>query len=252
MFEKQEFTHVSFIAQRDPRSRIAVAFLFAVLAALADEWLVLTILFCISVILSAVARIPAKTLAERLLAANFFLLFLWVVLPFTYGGESVPLMEKFPVSIAGIFLAAKITIKTNAIVLCFAALVGTCTAVVAGHALRNLGMPSKFVHLLLFTVRYVQTIGQEYKRLHTAALVRGFKPNWRLHTYRTYAYLVGMLLVRSLARSQRIYEAMLCRGFQGRFYSLHHFSFNRADGACIAFMAVCMAVLGYVEWVSGR
>jgi cobalt/nickel transport system permease protein len=252
MLEEREFSEKSFVAQRDPRCRIVVASLFAILAALAQNWLVLLVLFCISVCLAAAAKLPAKVLFKRLLATNTFLLVLWVILPFTYGGESVLVMGKFHASIAGIFHAARVTLKANAIVASFAALVGTCPTVVIGHALRTLGLPAKFVYLLLFTARYVETIGQEYRRLFTAALVRGFKPDWRFHTYRTYAYLVGMLLVRSLARSQRIYEAMLCRGFQSRFYSLHQFRFNQADGLCVAVMLAGMSVLAYIEWMPVR
>ena len=41
--------------------------------------------------------------------------------------------------------------------------------------------------------------------------------------------LLGMLLVRGYDRSERIMAAMKCRGFQGRFYLLDHFSFQSRD-----------------------
>jgi cobalt/nickel transport system permease protein len=72
--------------------------------------------------------------------------------------------------------------------------------------------------------------------------VRAFRPRMDRHTYRTYGYLVGMLLVRSLERSERIVAAMKCRGFRGRFYLLEHFAFSRRD----AWFAVAAAALGTV------
>ena len=45
------------------------------------------------------------------------------------------------------------------------------------------------------------------------------------HSYRTFGYLVGMLLVRSFDRSERVLAAMKCRGFRGQYWLLDHFSF---------------------------
>ena len=61
--------------------------------------------------------------------------------------------------------------------------------------------------------------------------VRCFQPGLNRHTYRTVGYLVGMLLVRSFDRSERILSAMLCRGFAGRYYVLDHLCLGRADAA---------------------
>lgn len=118
-------------------------------------------------------------------------------------------------TVEGVGLAARITLKANAILLVFIALVATMPVATLGHALHRLAVPDKLVHLLLFTYRYIHVMEKEYKRLHNAAVIRGFRPRTDRHTYKTYAYLVGMLLVRSLARAERVYDAMLCRGFQG-------------------------------------
>jgi cobalt/nickel transport system permease protein len=76
------------------------------------------------------------------------------------------------------------------------------------------------VHLFLFTVRYIAVLGREYQRLRTAMKARGFRMRCDLHTWRSIGYLFGMLLVRSLERSERILAAMRCRGFQGDFHPL--------------------------------
>ena len=57
---------------------------------------------------------------------------------------------------------------------------------------------------------------EEYQRLARAARIRGFRAGTDLHTYRTYAYLVGMLFVRAADRAERVRNAMLCRGFNGQ------------------------------------
>ena len=90
-----------------------------------------------------------------------------------------------------------------------------------GQALNRLGLPKKLTYLLLITYRYLFVIEQEYQRLRRALKIRGFKSGTNLHSYKTFAYLVGMLLVKASARARRVHHAMLCRGFKGRFYSLH-------------------------------
>ena len=59
--------------------------------------------------------------------------------------------------------------------------------------------------------------------------MRSFKAGTNLHTYKSYAYLVGMLVVNSYERPQRIYNAMLCRGFKGQFPVMNHFRLRKSD-----------------------
>jgi cobalt/nickel transport system permease protein len=85
------------------------------------------------------------------------------------------------------------------------------------------GVISEGVHLLLMTYRYIFVIEREYQRLMTAIKIRGFRSGTNIHSYRTFAYLIGMIFVRASIRAQRVHQAMLCRGFKGRFYTLAGF-----------------------------
>jgi cobalt/nickel transport system permease protein len=127
-------------------------------------------------------------------------------------------------------------------------LLATSSMVRTGHALSHLRVPDKIVQMLLFTVRYFSVIHQEYHRLRSAMKVRGFRPRTNLHTYRSYGYLVGMLLVSTYERSKRIYAAMLCRGFKGRFYTLDHFTLSRRDLAFALVMLLPLALIGMLQW----
>jgi cobalt/nickel transport system permease protein len=72
-----------------------------------------------------------------------------------------------------------------------------------------------------------------------------------MHTYKTYAYLVGMLIVKSYDRSQKIYNAMLCRGFTGKFPIVSHFKLTRADLSFGFLMGLITIILGIIS-ISGR
>jgi cobalt/nickel transport system permease protein len=80
--------------------------------------------------------------------------------------------------------------------------------------------------------------------------VRCFRPGVNRHSYRAFGYLVGMLLVRSFDRSERVLAAMKCRGFCGRYYMFDHFAFvPRRDGPFYAVICLLAAVLLSLEWI---
>jgi cobalt/nickel transport system permease protein len=83
-----------------------------------------------------------------------------------------------------------------------------------------------------------------------AIKTRGFVPKTRMHTYKTYAYLIGMIFVRSTDRAQRVHQAMICRGFDGHFHSLVRFSMKKPDYTALPFMVAALAGLEVLEWIS--
>jgi cobalt/nickel transport system permease protein len=89
----------------------------------------------------------------------------------------------------------------------------------------------------------------EYQRLMKTLKIRGFYPRTNLHTYRTYAYLVGMVIVRSHDRAERVRAAMLCRGFSGTFYDLSEFSFKASDLVALVLMLMVIMGVGFLQWI---
>ena len=146
-----------------------------------------------------------------------------------------------------VFQALRIALTANAVVLMLLTLVGTMEAVTLGHALHRLKAPANLVHLLLFTVRYIEVLNQEYLRLRRAMKTRCFRAENALHTYRSLGYLVGMMLVRALERSERILLAMKCRGFCGQIPMLAELRFARRDGAFSLLFALLLGLLIALE-----
>ncbi len=236
------------IHRMDPRLRVVLATVFSFLAALSNGIPTLAGGLAFSVLLVAAARLDVGLLVRRLLPLWGFLLLLWLVLPLTHKGETLYTIGPFPATREGLLLSARITLKSHAILLAFTAWVATMSFVTLGHALNRLRAPEKIVHLLLLTYRYIFVLEEEYGRLLRAARLRGFQPGTNLHTYRTYAYLIGMLFLRAADRAQRVHRAMQCRGFQGKFYSLYRFRAAPSDWIGAAAMTVAMIGLVYLEW----
>jgi cobalt/nickel transport system permease protein len=240
---------ISLAHRLDPRGKIVVAALFAILMAVANTYAAALAGLGLALICLALAQLPWKKVLARLLVVNSFIFFLWIVLPLTYPGEAVWRFGPLAVTREGLIFTGLITLKSNAIIIALIALVATVPIVTLGQALHDLRLPDKLCHLLLFTYRYLYVFEQEYHRLVQAMKIRGFVPRTNLHTYRSYAYLAAMLLVRSFDRADRVFQAMLCRGFHGVFYSLRTFSWQRRDGIFLAVAMPALAALGFLEWL---
>jgi cobalt/nickel transport system permease protein len=239
----------SYIDHVDPRLRIVVAVVFSITVAVAGRLEVLGLALMMAGLAYGLSGLSLREAVRRLLPLNVLLLGLVVLLPLTTEGTSLASYGSLRFSREGLLLGLTIALKGNAIVLTLLALLGSLDINTLGHALSHLGVSHKLSHLLLFTVRYLDVLKHEYGRMRSAMKVRGFRPRFSRHTYRSYGYLVGMLLVRSFDRSERIAAAMKCRGFHGRFYLLDHFAFSRHDVPFAVASLVLLLVLVLLQWI---
>ena len=238
----------SFLHGLDPRGKLIVVFLFSIVVAAAKRFPVLLVSLTLGLLIVLTAKVPARELIKRLIPVNMLILFLWLFLPFTFGGEPLFFMGSLAVTREGVSYATLISIKSNAMMLMLIALVASTPIFSMGHAMHQLKIPKKIVHLFFFTYRYIHAIYREYLRLKNSIKIRGFIPKTNLHTYKTFAYMVGMLLVRSFDRAHRVHNAMLCRGFKGDLYSLKKFSFKTNDIVSIILMLAMIVIMGVAEW----
>ena len=226
------------IGQIDPRVRLIVAFVYSVMVALESGPLPLAYASALPLCAVSAARLSPGALLRRLAPANLFILLLWLILPFSYPDRSV-----------GLHHALLITVRSNLILLTTIGLLSISPVFQLARALRKLGFPRKLTQLFLLSCRYIPVIHDEYIRLRNAMRVRGFKPGTNLHTYRSYAYLVGMLLLRSYERSERIYRAMLMRGFDGELRTLRTLDFSGFDALASALLGAYLIGMGVLKWV---
>ena len=249
MFEERFIAGDSLIHRLDPRVKSVVAAIFSIVVAVCSRFTALIPALVIAVIFIILARLSVRKVITRLLIVNGFILFLWFTLPFTTAGSPLFSIGRLTVTGTGVHNAALITLKSNTIILALMALTATMSVFTMGRALDDLHVPSKVVHLIFLTYRYIHVIYQEYNRLITAVKVRGFRPRNDIHTYRTYAYLVGMLFVKSYDRAERVRAAMLCRGFQGKFYDLKDFELKASDLVMLVLMLMSVSAIVVLQWI---
>jgi len=106
------------------------------------------------------------------------------------------------------------------------------------HALRRFGLPALFVSQLLFLYRYLFVLLEETMRIIRARDMRSF--GQRGMDARTVVRIIGMLFLRTVERAERIYSAMLSRGFTGDIPSMKRHLFRGVD---VLFVSVTVVVL---------
>jgi cobalt/nickel transport system permease protein len=248
----EEFAEGTSLFHRlDPRVKIVTLLPYIIVIAVMHGITLPALAFFVSAILILITRIDMKKLLSRLAVVNIFILLLWLFLPFSYPGIEVFSIGPLTATQEGFLYALSITLKANAIVLATIAVLGTSEVFSLAHALVHLKVPNKLVYLFFFFYRYITVLHDEYSTLRRAIKIRAFRPGTTMHTYKTYAYLVGMLIVKSYDRSQRIYSAMLCRGFTGKFPIIMHFHTHVRDYV-FSFIMLSITIIMVALSYSGR
>lgn len=238
---------VQWLARRDPRLRLAAALAFALVTVSLQDFPALLAALALALAAAAAGGPDWRPVLRRLLPLEGLMLVLLVLLPFTVAGTPWFAVGPLQASEEGFQLALRILLRANAVLVMLLALLGTLEPTTLGHALGRLGVPEKLVHLFLLTVRYVELIHDEYRRLRNAMRARAFVPRSDAHGWRSLGWLIGMLLLRSMERARRVLAAMKCRGFHGRLYLLADYRWGRGDSAAAAAASLLLAGLLWLE-----
>ncbi|HDI78827.1 MAG TPA: cobalt ECF transporter T component CbiQ [Desulfobacteraceae bacterium] len=238
----------SFIHQLDPRARVIIAICLSVLISIMNKVYSIIPSFAISIVFLMLARPPFKRLLKRLILANGFIAILWLVLPFSIEGVSILRVGPLNMTAEGVRYTALLTFKSNAILILLITFISTMDVFTLAKAMQGLHFPSKIIQLIIFTYRYLHVLHREYEKMIKTLKVKCFEPKTNLNTYRTFAYMVAMLILKSYDRSIRVENAMRCRGYNGRFYNLTEFSFKREDLKKICIISFLFFFMVILKW----
>jgi len=184
----------------------------------------------LSIAIVLLARLPFAVVLTRLRGVAWFLGIVLVIFPLTYPGEKI-VIGFVPVSSTGFLVALLMVLRAFSILLLAIPAFGTSRFDVTMKALWRLRFPAPLVQIILFTYRYVFVYWAQLRRMLIASRARGFHPRPDLRTLRVAGNGLGVLLVGSIERTQRIHGAMKCRGFFGTFRTLEEFRTRFADVA---------------------
>ena len=115
---------------------------------------------------------------------------------------------------AGIWAGAGIVAKGTIGVITAIILSASTSAREILIGLEKLRVPAPLVSIATFMLRYLNVINDELGRMKIARESRGFEEHG-FRSWRILAQTVGALFIRSYERGERVYLAMLSRGYIG-------------------------------------
>jgi cobalt/nickel transport system permease protein len=211
----------------DPRAKVVTTLVFIVCVVSFDRYEVLALVpfVLFPVVLASEGGLPLGFLARILLVVSPFALLVGAFNPW-FDREVVAQVGGLELtggwlSYASIVLRFLLTTAAALVLTATTGFIGVCLA------LAKLRVPEVFVTQLLLLYRYIFVLGDETLRMAQARRLRSFgRRGMGLHVY---AQMLGQLLLRTVARAQRIYLAMKCRGFDGEVRMLRELHFGPAD-----------------------
>ncbi|MCL4465685.1 MAG: cobalt ECF transporter T component CbiQ [Chloroflexi bacterium] len=172
------------------------------------------VIFLVAVALLLRAGIAGRTVTTRLLVPWYFAAVAFLTQVFLTG--QTPLFTLGPAVASAEGLAHGLTIASRVIGGTAAVLVVSMTTPMTGMLATAawLRVPPIVVEIAALTYRYVFLLAEEAERIREAQKTRLGHSTWR-NSMRSYGILGGMVVVNSYDRAERVYQAMLLRGYRG-------------------------------------
>ncbi len=245
----------------DARIKLLLVTAFILTASLSPlgAWPVYILLLALALSAELLSNLGIRFYFKRAVLALPFVLAALPVLFTTPGGAQLSLPLGLAVTLSGLERFLSIALKSWISVQAAILLASTTTFPDILMALRALRLPRLMVAVIGLMWRYLFVIVDEVLRMLRARQARsgetgqgGHKPGgtvfWRA---KVAGGMAGSLFLRSLERSDRIYNAMLARGYDGEVRSLPHPALQPADwlllGGILIVLIFILAV-GQIAW----
>jgi cobalt/nickel transport system permease protein len=241
----------SFVHHLDPRTKLlcSLAFILAVVLTPAGTWKVYAAYLLIMMGLILLSRLPLKYVLKRSLVIFPFVIMITIFVPFFKQGQVVASYDigtwHIAITYEGLAVLLNVMVKSWLCILCLIVLSSSTRFEQLLHGMYRLKVPRVFVQISSFMYRYMFVITDQAMRMQMARDSRNYGLN-RSNILKTVGNMIGMLFIRSYERAERIYAAMLSRGYNGEIIVVNQLRFRLPDAyfaLCLFLMVVCPAIL---------
>lgn len=164
------------------------------------------------VLIFILAELPVAPILKRILLVEPFIIGIGILNPL-FDHQMVLLgtvaISRGWITFFDIFIKCGLTVAVSI------QLIATTGIDNIGVALRMLKIPKLFVLQILLTYRYISVLIEEVSRMLVAYSLKA--PNQKGISTNVWGSFAGQLLLRTIDRANRVYEAMCLRGFTGEY-----------------------------------
>lgn len=183
--------------------------------------------------LVALSRLPLKHVLGRMLIVLPFIMVVAAFLPFFKKGGGSYNLGPLTVSDHGLNVLWNVAAKSTISVLAVVLLSSTTPFPDLLRAMEKMRAPHVLTTVLNFTYRYVFVIVDEMQRMRRARDSRGWRGRW-LWEARVIGHMIATLFLRSYERGERVYAAMLARGYRGEVLTMYDYRMGAAEAGFAA------------------
>ncbi len=242
----------SIIHRLDPRIKIVsfFSFILLVISTQPIKFLNFPLYFLLIFGVILASKVPLRFIFKKSLVIIPFVLLIAIFIPFLKEGEIAGSYSfaslHLTVTYDGLIILFNVLSKSWLSVLSMLALASTTKFPELLKGFEKLGMPRVMVMVISFMYRYVFVLGDEVMRMKCARDARSFGGNSKWHI-KTIGNIIGMVFIRTYERGERVYVAMVSRGFIGKIKILDDLHVKKLD-LCfmlsfLAFLTVIWTVL---------
>lgn len=201
--------------------------------------------------IAGLGRVPAGRLARRALVVVPFVLMVAVFLPFWHrSGEVAFTLGRLQVTQEGLLVLWNVGAKAILGVVSMILLTSLTTFAGLIEGFARLRAPKIIVLTVSFMHRYAYLFAEESRRMQRAMASRGFRARW-LADVPTLGLMLGSLFLRAYSRGERVYVAMLSRGYEGSIPLAGDSRFGAAGCLFLASVFSAVAAIRVAAWVWG-
>ncbi|HEY7477967.1 MAG TPA: cobalt ECF transporter T component CbiQ [Actinomycetota bacterium] len=200
----------------------------------------------ILLVVIGLAELPLVFVLKRLAIELPFVAFA-LLLPFIARGERIEVLG-LSLSVEGLWGAWNILVKGTLGVAASIVVASTTSMAELLKGFDRLHMPKALTSIATFMVRYLDVISDEMQRMRVARQSRGYDPRW-IWEVKAVAHSAGALFIRSYERGERVYLAMLSRGYTGEMPSFGMVSATPAMWLAALVVPVLALAVCVAAWV---
>jgi len=238
----------SFLHRLDPRAKIIALLGFIVLIVLTPpaEFIIFAQYGLIILALIFISRLPLVFILKRALMVIPFALMITIFIPFLKSGRIAFTLDlhlaHLRVTYEGLIICWNVLVKSVSSVLLLTILISTTRFSALLKGLEYLKVPRVMIILVSFMYRYLFVMIDEAEHMQRARTARWFG-GYIIRQIRVVGNMVALLFIRTYERSERIYTAMLARGFDGRIRLMHKLKLNLRDAGFVIIMLLLIIVI---------
>ena len=235
----------TFVHRLDARVKIIASVLFIVCVVSFPKYELSGLMpfFLFPLFLTVSGDIPISAILKKILVISPFVLLIGIFNPFL---DQEVMFRVAGIGISGgilsfcsIMLKFVLSISTALLLVATTSFLGIC------EALSRLKIPDIFVTQLLFIYRYLFVLLEEAFKMVRARDARSYGNKG--YGMRAFTNILSVLLIRTLQRAERIYGAMIARGFEGKIMRARTQTINMTDISFLFVSGAACILLRYVN-----